>query len=445
VKTWKLFWKSLYWINWLIIGGFWVKGCIPLFSDGFSPGLVFMSLGMLCGLGGGYMILLQFLFVGRMPWLEQTFGLDQLTRLHKDNGKRGIVFIILHVILITFGYALITHQGVIAQFFDLLKNYEDVFNALLGFVLFLIVVGVSLSIVRLRLKYESWYFVHLFVYAAMAFSFGHQFSIGSDLLASKFFYGYWAALYILIFGNHLYFRFIRPIYRFHIHRFIVEQIKRETDQAVSLIIGGKNLRDFPIKAGQFMLLRFFTKGRWWQSHPFSMSMMPDGNHLRVTVKELGDFTNDVKDIPIGTKVFIDGPYGVFTSANSSRNKILMIAGGIGITPIRSLVEDLAEQKKDIVLLYGNRSEKDIAFAEELTRLADAHKSFKMVNILSDQPDFLGEKGIIDVEKIKRLVPDLLEREIFLCGPVLMMDAIVSTLRSLGVSEELIHYEKFALV
>ncbi len=404
-----------------------------------------MSLGMIAGLAGGYMILLQFLLVGRMPWLERAFGLDQLTRLHRKNGQRGIILIMFHVTLIILGYSIISGTGVVSQFLDLVANYEDILSAVIAFLLFLTVAGVSLAIVRLRLKYESWYYVHIFVYLAIALAYGHQFENGGDLLASKFFYGYWVALYVIVFGSHLLFRFIRPVYRFYKHRFFVERINRETDQTISLIIGGKNLEQFPIRAGQFMILRFFTKGRWWQAHPFSMSMMPDGKHLRVTVKELGDFTNDLKNIPIGTKVMIDGPYGVFTSASTTRAKILLIAGGIGITPIRSLAEDLVRQGKDVLLLYGNRAEKDIALAGELMGLAADHNNFKVINILSDQPDFSGEQGIIDAEKIERLVPDLLEHEVYLCGPVPMMNGVVATLQKLSVQDEFVHYEKFSLV
>ena len=202
---------------------------------------------------------------------------------------------------------------------------------------------------------------------------------------------------------------------------------------------------FPIEAGQFMIVRFWTKGFRWEAHPFSMSCLPNGNHLRLSIKGVGDFTRRISGINPGVSVFIDGPHGVFTSKRCSLSKILMIAGGIGITPIRSLAEEMSSAGRDVVIIYSNRKCTSIVFEKELNDLADAFpKRLKVIHVISDDPAWSGEKGRIDREKISRLVPDFMEREVFICGPPQMMKAARSTLISIGVPDNRIYNERFAL-
>ena len=165
------------------------------------------------------------------------------------------------------------------------------------------------------------------------------------LLAHNVFYTYWACLYTAVFASHLLFRFARPVWLFKRHGFAIEKIVRENYSTVSVYITGSQLDKFRINPGQFMIFRFLVKGMWWQAHPFSLSFVPNGSQLRITVKELGDFTRKVAGLAVGTKIIIDGPYGVFTDMFSLMPKTLFIAGGIGITPVRSLMEALISMLK----------------------------------------------------------------------------------------------------
>jgi predicted ferric reductase len=194
-----------------------------------------------------------------------------------------------------------------------------------------------------------------------------------------------------------------------------------------------------------VLVRFLSRQLWAQEHPFSLSRLPDGKTIRLTIRQLGDFTNEVPHIKPGTYVAVSGPFGAFTHEQRATQKVVYIAGGIGITPIRSLIEAQvrAGEKDTSVLLYGNRSVADTVFLEELTDLA-AHSNMPLHNILSDQKEYSGETGFIDKEKIARLVPDIRERDVFLCGPPPMMWGIMEQLKELGVSESQVHYERFAL-
>ncbi|MEK7120496.1 MAG: hypothetical protein AAB840_00195, partial [Patescibacteria group bacterium] len=126
------------------------------------------------------------------------------------------------------------------------------------------------------------------------------------------------------------------------------------------------------------------------------------------------------------------------------NKVLFLAGGIGITPVRSLFEDNLKKGRDAKLIYANRSEADIVFKKELEDLQNKY-GVPVVHVLSDKASISGEIGYIDEEKIKRLVPDFRERDVYVCGPVPMMDSLMGILRKIGIPGDKIHFEKFSLL
>jgi predicted ferric reductase len=438
----RLFWQAFYILNWLLILGFWFYTSGSSLTAGFGNAAI--AIGRLLGLVATYMVLTQFFLMGRSPFLEGVFGLDKLSRLHHINGRYSILFLIAHPIALTIGYASFSEISWFNQFVQFIYEYEHVNLAFLGLIGFLIVGFSSYKISRSRLRYESWYFVHLIVYLAVLGSFFHQTDIGSDFLANAVFTNYWLALYLFVFVQTIFFRFARPLYNFQRFQFTVDHVQRETKSVTSVYITGKNLHRFFVRPGQFMIFRFLTKGMWWQAHPFSLSWVPKENKLRISVKELGDFTRQINTLKPGTKVIIDGPYGVFTEKFLISTKVLLIAGGIGITPIRSLAESMGSHAKDIKILYGNRSVDDIAFKDELDTLATKYSNLSVTHIISDDPSYPGEKGRVDKEKIKTLVPDLLTRDVYVCGPPPMMDGVVASLRELGVPEAQIHFEKFSL-
>ncbi|OHA40631.1 MAG: hypothetical protein A3G59_02135 [Candidatus Taylorbacteria bacterium RIFCSPLOWO2_12_FULL_47_20] len=436
-KVWKLFLA----LNAAVILFFWWKTSgLILFENKASTLIAF---GRLFGLFAAYSILFQFFLMGRNPLLEKIFGLDKLSRVHHTNGKVAVALILFHPIFLVAGYSLASGIGAWAQFIEFITQYPHVIWAFVGLLLFTFVVASSLYISFRRLKYETWYLVHLAVYLAAFASFWHQIANGTDLLSSRFFYVYWIALYAIVFVSHLFFRFVRPVHVSLKHKFVIAEIRRENYNTVSIYIGGRDLSSFRIKPGQFMIFRFLKRGFWWQAHPFSLSKMPDGQTLRITVKELGDFTRKISKLEVGTKIYIDGPYGIFTDFFGLNRPILFIAGGIGITPIRSLMEEMLRQGKNVVLLYGNKTAQDIIFRKELEELSAKYGS-RIIHVLSEDKNFEGEIGRIDQEKISKLVPDFREREVYLCGPTAMMDSVQKGLAMLGVSKSKIHFEKFSL-
>lgn len=432
----------------LIIIGFWayyhVNHPLGNLLTGDIVGKL-LAWGRMAGLLAAFAILFQLMLIGRVRWLEQSFGMDRLTRLHHMVGFFLVALLVAHPILLDFGHSMQAGITPRAQHLDFLKTWEDVLAAQIGFDLMILAVVISIFVLTKKLRYESWYATHLVLYLAFALAFGHQLAVGSDFTDNKWFKFYWCLLYAFVLLSLVTCRFIKPMNAFLRHRFVVTKLVPEAGDVTSIYIEGKNMETFPVKAGQFMIVRFLAEGFRWEAHPFSMSWLPDGKQLRLTIKRLGDFTRRIPDLKPGTPVLIDGPHGIFTSAGCSSSKILMIAGGIGITPIRSLAEEMITAGRDVILIYGNRNSPSIVFRKELDDIAArAGGRLKIFHVMSDDPAWQGEKGRVDRDLIARLVPDLSERDVFLCGPPVMMKLIRATLAGMGVSSSRIHYERFSL-
>ena len=404
-----------------------------------------LAWGRLAGLLAVLAILFQLMLIGRVRWVERSYGMDRLTRLHHVAGFALLLLLLLHPVLLTFGHALQADVGYWAQVSDFCKTWRGLLTAVIGWGLMMAVSVFSVLVLLKRVRYELWYATHLVLYVAFGLTFLHQVVSGSDFTDHPAFKAYWIALYAFVLANLLAYRFARPLLGFARHRFVVTEIVPEAGDVTSVYIGGKNLEDFRVEAGQFMIVRFLAQGFRWEAHPFSMSCCPDGKRFRLSIKRLGDFTRRIPELKPGTPVLIDGPHGVFTSRTCACDKVLLIAGGIGITPIRSLAEELVAGGRDVVLIYGNRNSGGITFQGELDDLAArSGGTLKLVHVLSDDPAWPGERGRVDRDRIARLVPDLAERDVYLCGPPPMMKGVRAALASLGVPATRIHDERFAL-
>lgn len=437
----------LFGLNFVVITAFWWQRNAAMWGMGGTSTLLVYA--KLAGLYAVYFVLLQFVLMGRAVWIEQVFGLDRLARLHRINGYLSLLFILLHPVLLGLAYARMGQIGFWQEIGQMVTSSDDLFQALVSVIIFCAIVFLSIYIVRKHLKYEMWYYVHLLTYAAVILAFGHQLELGSDFEENQIFTAYWYALYFVVFANLMYSRFVVPLVLFSRYKFYVSKVVPETADTVSIYMKGNGLERLTIKPGQFIKVRFLAKGFWYESHPFTLSAVAKGDFLRVTVKQLGDFTAKLSTLPVGTKVFIEGPYGVFTIPKTECGKQLLIAGGVGITPMRALLEEHSvcencKQNCDMVLIYGNRKMSDVLFKKDFDEYA-LKRHIKVHYVISDEPDFEGEKGRIDQEKLLRLVPDIREREVFLCGPPPMMKGLRSMLSGpeFSLPAKAVHYELFS--
>ena len=400
------------------------------------------TVGRLCALIGTYLLLWQVLLVGRVPWLERAFGMDRLVWLHRWNAYLAVGLIAAHAVLQTIGYQLDNGFDTVRQLVDFTEHYEGVLPAIAGTGLLIAVTITSIAIVRGQLSYQTWFFVHLYSYLAVALAFIHQTATGADFINNGLFTVYWSGLTALVLGSLVLYRVVLPVSRSVYHRFHVQRVEREASGAISIYVAGRDLASFHFEPGQFAIWRFLDARRWWEAHPFSLSATPNDEYLRLTLKRKGDFSQHAASIRPGTPVLVEGPFGRFTKASATLPRALLIAGGIGITPIRALAEDLATAGADVCILYRCTHDEDVAFRKELTRLANDH-GVRIEYLLSDRV-LMGRPGgdWLLPNNLITLVPDVRQRDIYICGPVGLTKKVKRSLDQLGVGPLQIHTEAF---
>jgi predicted ferric reductase len=405
-------------------------------STGFDEWLV--SIGQLSGLYAGLAVLVGLVMISRAPWIERRYGMDQLIRAHRWTGFAAAWLMVIHVTTSTLGLARDTGISLVDQVVDYWRNYPYMINAIAGFGLFLTLVLLSLRAIRARISYEAWWIVHLTAYAAAALAFGHQTAIGADFVLDRWAWWYWVALYSSVAVLILLHRWGPLAVRLVRHRLRIAEVVPQGDGVVTLVVAGRGIDRLRAQAGQFFMLRILDRTHWWTAHPFSLSAAPDGSDLRFTVKALGDHTTWLQSVDPGTRVALEGPYGGFLDALPTERRMLFIAGGIGITPFRGLVEDL-DRPGEVALLYRNRTPDDAVFRDDLERLSadlgfELHLSYSRTD---DHTDPFGPAALL------RLVPDLRERDVFVIGSPRLVAAARRGARLAGVPATRIHVESFS--
>jgi predicted ferric reductase len=407
--------------------------------DAHGPGALATSLGRITGLLGAYLALIQVLLLARLPGVEQLMGFDRMTVWHRRNGKACLSLLLAHMVLVTVGYSKFDQVSIGAEISSLAKDYPGMITATIGTGLLVLVVVTSLVLVRRRLPYEAWHAVHLLAYAGIALAWSHQIPTGNELSADHTAATYWTALYVVTLVLLIVFRFAWPIARGLWYGLRVDEIVPEGPGVVSVRISGRHLERLRAQPGQFFLWRFFARGTWWQAHPFSLSAAPDGRSLRITVKEVGSFTQRLRTLAPGTPVHVEGPFGVFTADVQRRERVLLVAGGIGITPVRALLEGIPG---DIEVIYRALREEDLVLRDEL--VAIARRRGATVHCVVGDHAAPGAESLLSPAHLRELVPDVAEREVYLCGPPAMTRSAERSLRSAGVPRRFTHIERFAL-
>ena len=417
-----------------IVAGLWGAGGV---EDIHDTATLLTGLGRVAGLLGAYLALVELLLLARLPVLDRLVGLQQLTAWHRRNGKLCLSLLLAHAVLITTGYALGDRISLPAEVARLITGYPGVITATAGLALLVAVVVSSLVIVRRRLRYETWYFVHLYAYLAIALAFSHQLATGTDFVGQPAARAFWYALYLATLGALIGFRVVLPLARSAAHRLRVERVIDEGPNVVSLEIGGVRLDRLRAQSGQFFSWRFLTRDRWWEAHPFSLSAAPDGRRLRITVKGVGEYTARLRAIPPGTRVIAEGPFGSFTAAGRRRPRVALIAGGVGITPIRALLEDMPGAPGDIAVVYRALHADHVILRGELDELA-RRRGAELHYVVGDHRD-----GLLSPEHLQRLVPDIAERDVYVCGSPAMTEATRAILDRSGVPRRHVFTERFA--
>jgi len=409
---------------------------VTTMSELAAPGGVLIAVGRATAMAGTYLMLVTLLLIARMPPIERALGQDKLVRLHRRLGPWVIALVTTHVVAVTLGYAQQVKTGALHEIGVLITTFPGMLLAAAGFGLLLMAGLTSYSYARRKMRYETWWAVHLYTYLAVALSFVHQLWTGAPFLGHPAARAWWIGVWALTAGTVLAYRWVVPLEVSLRHRLTVHAVEEEAPGVVSVIMRGRRLDRLPVAGGQFLHWRFLKRGMWWQAHPYSLSALPTANRLRITVKDLGDHSESLKRLTPGTRVAIEGPYGTFTHHARHTDGVLLVAAGVGATPVRAMLDDLPRHV-DVVTILRGANEGDLVLRDEIAQRVGERggRLHEVVGPRSQAP--------LDAPALNRLVPDIAQRDVYVCGPGGFMRSLIDAARSLGVPAKRIHHEDFA--
>jgi predicted ferric reductase len=443
---WRDVTAALAWSVLLFVVALWVaNGGITALG---SAGDAVTSLGRLCGLVGSALILIQVFLMARVPVIEQAWGQDELARIHRLVGFTSINLVLAHIVLTIVGYSIGTDLGVIGTFLDEVLHSPGILLALAGAVALVMVVVTSVKRARRRLRYESWHLLHLYAYLGAGLALPHQLWTGQDFRATTISTVFWWGLYAAALLSVIAFRVVLPLVRSSRHRLVVTDVVAESPTVTSVVVSGRRLDRMPVRAGQFFQWRFVDGPGWTRANPYSLSAAPDGRTLRLTAAAVGEGSPRLARLRPGTRVLVEGPYGRLHSGVRTRRHTVLIGAGIGITPLRALLEELPPGPDSTVVVYRVSRESDIVLADELLALARA-KGARVVAVVghraADRASWLPAQSahLGDAAALTRIVPDIAQRDVYVCGNAAWMDLVIAAARDAGVPGHAIHHERFS--
>ena len=393
-------------------------------------------LAHVCGMLAGYGVLVMIALMSRHPALEQGIGGDVLARWHARGGRAVVLLVGIHAWAAVTGWGQLRHIGTVSALWGVLEM-PFLMTTTLGTVLLFAVAGASIRAARRAVSFERWHGLHLLTYVSVALAFLHQLA-GPDLAGHRVVQVSWALLYVHVFWLAFRHRLLTPLRQASRHRLRVAAVVPEAPGVASIVVEGQHLGEMGSLPGQFFRWRFLTPDLWASAHPFSLSAPPTDTQLRLTVKALGDGTTRVQEVPVGTWVVAEGPYGALTAAKRMCGDVLLIAGGVGITPMRALFETIpVGPGRGLTLVYRARFEEDLVFRAELEAIAAHRPNTRIIYIVGDAGEALTARGL------QQMVPGLADHDVYLCGPPGLSAAVRLHLRQAGVPSPHIHEESFS--
>jgi predicted ferric reductase len=403
------------------------------------------GIGIVTGLIGSDLLLVMLVLAARVPIVDRTFGHDTALAQHRKLGKPVLYLILAHMVLLLVGYGIASGLNPVAEAINMFLNMEHLWMAFIGMALMIVVVVTSLVIVRKKLAYQFWYLVHLLSYGAVLAALPHQFSAGMMFADGTWARYYWMLFYVGTLAALTIFRVIIPVALSLKHALVVSNVRVEAPGVVSITMTGRRLNELKGRGGQFINWRFWAPKLWWVSHPFSLSAAPDGKSLRITVRDLGDTSHRLLTIKPGTKVSFEGPYGIFSEAARTTTKAVFIGAGVGITPIRAMLEDPLLKANDATVILRGTTEQEVFLWQETYDLCVAKHASLRVLVGKRPPGvatWLSAEAYSSGERLSTLAPDIKHSDVFICGPMQWTDLVVRDAKRAGVPDHQIHAERF---
>ena len=404
--------------------GFWIE---------FSVALGFIGLALMA---------LQFALTARINRIEASYGIDIILQFHRYTSFVAFLMVLGHPII------LFINQPETLQLLNFFEAPWRARMAVLGTLAFIVLIATTIWRKQLKIPYEPWRLSHsVLSVLAVGLGLGHALGVGNYLgLFWKAIL--WSGFALIALWLILYIRLIKP-WMMTKHPYLVESVSAERGDVWTLVLRPWGHDGFHFQPGQFAWLTLNIKPFSMREHPFSMASSGDrAEHLKFGIKAVGDFTSKIKDVKPGTKAYLDGPYGVFTTERySDAAGFVLIAGGVGITPMMSMLVTAAERgdNRPYLLIYASKTWEDITYREALESLTKT-LNLTIVHVLRQPPeDWTGETGYVNKDLLDRHIPTYRgSQQYFICAAPKMMDQVELDLGAMGVPVTHIHMEHFNL-
>jgi predicted ferric reductase len=437
---------------------------------GLAPAVLYMSYGALCLLPlvlaalqghparnvfrelssglvmvGYVMTLAQFLLSGRFEWLTGRIGIDRIMRFHQVLSWAILAAILVHPFLYVVPRLLSDPSDALAALRRMFTS-PSLLSGVIAWWLMIALVPIAMFRDRLSIRYEHWRLSHgLMALAIAVLGTHHTLSVGT-YSANRWLAAFWIAATGLAVLAMLHVYIVKPLLQRRAPYRVVSN-RKVADRMWDLAVVPERGDAMRFAAGQFVWLNLGHSAFSLTEHPFSVSSAPAGRpRISFTIKESGDFTSQIGSVAIGTRAYLDGPYGNFTLAGREARSVVFIAGGVGLAPVISILRQLKAElyPHPVQLIYGNRVETQILYREEIDALRQ-HLDFTVHYVLSEPPPgWTGMVGELTADILHKCLPetDAGDRLYFVCGPLPMMDSVERTLMERGISRARIVSERF---
>jgi predicted ferric reductase len=417
--------------------GWWIIIALSLIPVLFIlPGLSFSvsRIGDILGLTGFSMFAVVIILSGRIKFIEKFFnGVNDGYTAHHFFGGLAFVLLLFHPLLLAYDYLLVSVQAA-AIFLLPSADWTQTF----GTIALAVMIATLVITFYMKIRYQVWKFSHKFMGLAFGFAFFHVFFIGGDISLNNGLKIYLFVLSLIAIIIYLY-RSLFSSFLVKTYRYVVEDIKPFEDKIWEVSLKPAHGKAIKFKPGQFAFVKFSSKVLSREAHPFSFSSF-DGESLKIAIKEAGDYTKKVGGLTKGDTADIEGPFGIFSFKNIKNENQIWIAGGVGITPFLSMLRSLGEKDRDykIDFYFSVKDKSCLAFKDEIESIARINKNLNVIFWTTDT------NGFISAEKIKSQTTSLMQRDILICGPGVMMSTLKKQFLNLGFEKGNLHTEEFKL-
>ncbi len=409
---------------------------------------------MMLGAAAYTWLCIEFVLIARVKMMEKSIGQDRFYKFHGIMALVSVVLAFIHKILQgnMMGESLKTTLGDISIYiFIAITVLSFVFMA----EMLVLKVNPLMKMRRFAQKlkvfsYKYQRLLHNLTTIAITLLLAHVLLTTTSrvsLLVRVIYIVY----FIVAISAYIYFKFLKPLMRSDM-KFIVKAVKQESDNMWTIEMVPQSKTIFKYEAGQFGFIKIYGEDISKEEHPFSISSQPENKEfISITVKELGDYTSTINNVKPGYRAIVDAPYGNFTLREIRHDEeLVLLAGGVGITPVMSLLRYMSQMDKDrkVLLLWGIKNPNEMIWHKEFDQILETMKNLSIVPVMSMDNTWEGEKGFLTQDKIMKHMKEkgisADKAHFYICGPAIMVDMVLKGLKSIKVNKSNIHFERFSL-